>query len=142
MWPFILTRTVELEKTIVASKTDVLAILQNPDQLYAQNVMIMSVVQDASDPSWYTITDRLPLIGSWATHTTVRTQFIKTTDGCDTEVHANLWTRTSGQLRVRELESSEGTVLLSEKTVVKVHTKGLLLIYLNVHNKFLRDCFF
>jgi hypothetical protein len=124
MWPFILTRTLTLEKPIVASKSDVLSILHDPQRVLANNAMAVSVVQDASDPSWYTVTDRLPLIGLWTTHTTIRTRWTKTPDGCDVEVYANLWTRLDNQLRVRELESSEGTALYHEKVVVKVHARN------------------
>ena len=129
MWPFILTRTLTFEKPIVASKSDVLSILHDPQKVLANNAMIVSVVQDASDPSWYTVTERLPLIGSWATHTTIRSRWTKTPDGCNVEVYANLWTRASNELRVRELGSSEGTVLFYEKVVVKVHAQKLLLLY-------------
>jgi hypothetical protein len=120
MWPFILTRTLTSEKHIVASKSDVLSILHDPQKVLAHNDMAVSVVQHPSEPSWYTITDRLPLIGSWATHTTTRTRWTTTPDGCDVEVYANLWTRVDNELRVRDLESSEGTVVYYEKVVVKV----------------------
>lgn len=90
--------------------------------------MAVSVVQDASDPSLYTVTDRLPLIGSWSTHTTVKSRWTKTADGCDVEVYANLWTRASNELRVRELDSSEGTVVYYERVVVKVQCRTLLLV--------------
>lgn len=120
MWPFILTRTLTMEKPIVASKSDVLSILHDPKRVLANNAMAVSVVQDASDPSLYTITDRLPLIGSWGTHTTIKSRWTKTTNGCDVEVYANLWTRVSNELGVRELDSPEGTVLYYEKVVVKV----------------------
>lgn len=88
--------------------------------MLAVNAMAVSVVQDADDPSLYTVTDRLPLIGSWATQTTIRSRWTKTTDGSDVEVYAGLWTRLSNELRVRELDSPEGTVLYYEKVVVKV----------------------
>ncbi|KAF8807460.1 S-adenosyl-L-methionine-dependent methyltransferase [Phlegmacium glaucopus] len=119
MWPFILTRIVTTEKTIAAPKSDVLRILHNPHEVLANNAMVVSVVQDTSDPSRYTITDRVPLIGSWATHTTIKTQWKKTTDGCDIEVYASLWTRLKNELRVRELDAEGNTVLLFEKVVVK-----------------------
>ena len=120
MWPFILTRTLTLEKRIVASKSDVLNILHDPKRVLDTNAMAVSVVQDASDPSLYTVTDRLPLIGSWSTHTTIKSRWTKTTDGCDVEVFASFWTRLSSELRVRELDSPEGTVLFYEKVIVKV----------------------
>jgi hypothetical protein len=128
MWPFILTRTLTSEKPIVASKSDVLSILHDPKRVLANNDMAVSVVQDASNPSLYTVTERLPLIGSWATHTTIKSRWTKTTDGCDVEVYANLWTRLSNELRVRELDSPEGTVLYYERVVVKVHCRTLLLV--------------
>ena len=140
MWPFILTRTLTLEKPIVASKSDVLSILHDPKRVLANNAMAVSVVQDASDPSMYTVTDRLPLIGSWGTHTTIRSRWTKMTDGCDVEVYANLWTRLSNELRVRELDSPEGTVLYYERVVVKVQCRTLLLV-LPSCSQFLRDCF-
>jgi len=87
--------------------------------MLANNAMAVSVVQDASDPSLYTVTERLPLIGSWTTHTTAKSRWTKTTDGSDIEVYANLGTRLSNELRVRELDSPEGTVLYHERVVVK-----------------------
>jgi len=139
MWPFILTRTIWTEKTIVAPKSDVLKILHNPHQVVAHNAMVVNIVQDASDPSWYTITDRLPLIGPWFTYTTIRTQWKKTTDGCDVEVYASLFTRLKNELRVRELDGEEssggGTVLLYEKVIVKVHIKHPF-IFTSIFHKF------
>jgi len=119
MWPFILTRTIITERPILASKNDLLKILHDPQQVLAHNAMVVSVVQDASDPSWYTVTDRLSVIGSWTTHTTARSKWTETTDGCDIEVYADLWTRSKVEIRVREVESSEGTVLFHERVVVK-----------------------
>ena len=60
MWPFILTRTVTLQRKIQASKAEVLAIIQNPDEALRLSPLQLSVVQDDKDPAWYTITDRLP----------------------------------------------------------------------------------
>lgn len=120
MWPFILTRTIITEKAIAAPKNDLLKILHDPQKVLAHNAMVVSVVQDASDPSWYTVTDRLSLIGSWTTHTTARSQWKETADGCDIEVYADLWTRSKVELRAREVESSEGSVLFYEKVVIKV----------------------
>ena len=135
MWPFILTRTLTLEKSIVASKSDVLSILHDPKRVLDHNAMAVSVVQVTSDPSLYTVTDWLPLIGSWSTHTTTKSRWTKTADGCNVEVYANLWTRLSDELRVRELDTQEGTVLYYEKVIVKVQCRTLLLVFtLNVHN--------
>ena len=135
MWPFILTRTLTLEKSIVASKSDVLSILHDPKRVLDHNAMAVSVVQDASDPSLYTVTDRLPLIGSLSTHTTIKSRWTKTADGCDVEVYANLWTRLSNELRVRELDPQEGTVLYYEKVIVKVQRRIPFTCFtVNVHN--------
>jgi hypothetical protein len=135
MWPFILTRTLTLEKPIVASKSDVLNILHDPKRVLDNNNMAVSVVQDASDPSLYTVTDRLSLIGSWAIHTKFKTRWTKTADGCDVEVYANLWTRLFNEMRVRELDSSEGTVLYYERVVVKVQCRFIVEpLLVDVHN--------
>ena len=123
MWPFILTRTLTLEKPIVAKKSDVLSILHDPKRVLDINAMAVSVVQDASDPSLYTVTECLPIIGSWTTHTTFKSRWTKTTDGCDVEVYANFWTRLTNELRVRELDSPEGTVLYYERVLVKVQCR-------------------
>ena len=141
MWPFILTRTLTMEKPIVASKSDVLSILHDPKRVLANNAMAVSVVQDASDPSLYTITDRLPLIGSWGTHTTIKSRWTKTTNGCDVEVYANLWTRVSNELGVRELDSPEGTVLYYEKVVVKVQYVEPFYLFYPQCSQFLRAYF-
>jgi hypothetical protein len=124
-----------MEKPIVASRSDVLSILHDPKQVLANNAMAVSVVQDASDPSLYTVTERLPLIGSWGTHTTIKSRWTKTTDGCDIEVYASLWTRLSNELGVRELDSPEGTVLYYERVVVKVQLSNPFTCFIfDVHN--------
>jgi hypothetical protein len=120
MWPFILTRTLTLEKSIIASKSDVLNFLHDPYRVIANNAVMVSFVQDASDPSLYIVTERLPLIGSWATHTKFKSRWTKLTNGCDVEVYANFGTRLSNELRVRELDSREGTVVYYERVVAKV----------------------
>ena len=123
MWPFILTRTLTLEKPIVASKHDVLNFLHDPDRVIGNNAVMVSFVQDSS---LYTVTERLPLVGPWAARTKLRSRWTKMTDGCDVEVHGNLGTRISNELRVLELISPEGTVLYYERMVVKVQCRFII----------------
>jgi hypothetical protein len=57
------------------------------------------------------------------------------TDGCDVEVYANLWTRGFNEMRVRELDSPEGTVLYYERVVIKVHCRFIVeSLVVEVHN--------
>ena len=68
------------------------------------------------------------------------------TDGCDVEVYANLGTRLGNELRVRELDSPEGTVLYYERVVAKVQRRFVVELFsslftLDVHS-FLGIIFF
>jgi len=53
MWPFILTRSVTLQRKIQASKAEVLSIVQDPDEALRLSPLVFSVIRDDKDPAWY-----------------------------------------------------------------------------------------
>jgi hypothetical protein len=65
MWPFILTRSVTLQRKIQASKEEVLGIVQDPDEALRLSPLVFSVIRDDKDPAWYTVTERLPILGGF-----------------------------------------------------------------------------
>jgi hypothetical protein len=119
MWPFILTRSVTLQRKIQASKAEVLGIVQNPDEVLGLSPLVLSVIQDDKDPAWYTITERLPILGGlYESSTTFRCKWEKVENGVDVEVFAGMGTHLKNEMRV--LDSEEGEVKFQEVVVMKV----------------------
>ncbi|KAF8168043.1 hypothetical protein B0H34DRAFT_792700 [Crassisporium funariophilum] len=126
MWSLYPTRSLSLHKRISCSTSDVLAVLHDPDQMLRLSPLVFSVVQDPSDTSWYTISERLPqgLLGVWDTQTTFRCRLTRLSDGVGSEVHAGAGTRLKSEMTVKDAEDAEGIVVFSEKLVVQVSSQG------------------
>lgn len=121
MWPFILTRSVTLQRKIQASKAEVLDIVQDPDEALRLSPLVFSVIRDDKDPAWYTVTERLPILGGfYESSTTFRCRWEKAEGGADVEVLAGAGTRLKSEMRVLDSEEGEGEVVFQEALVVKV----------------------
>jgi hypothetical protein len=118
MWPFILTRSVTLHKNIQASKAEALSVVQDPEEILRLNSLATSVVQDVKDPAWYTVTERLPILGGlFESSTKYRCRWEKVEGGADADVYAAAGVRLKNEMRV--LDSEEGGVKYHEVVVVK-----------------------
>jgi len=118
MWPFILTRSVTLHKNIQASKAEALSVIQDPEEILRLNSLATSVVQDDKDPAWYTVTERLPILGGlFESSTKYRCRWEKVEGGADADVYAAAGVRLKNEMRV--LDSEEGGVEYREVVVVK-----------------------
>lgn len=117
MWPFIISRSVHLQRSIRASASDVLNILQNPDTLFRLSPLVVAVTPDPVRPSSFTVTEKLPILGYFESSTTFKCDMNVMADGFIAEVDANAGTSLRNQLTV--VEQSDGTVLVSENIVVK-----------------------
>ncbi|CAA7266492.1 unnamed protein product [Cyclocybe aegerita] len=113
-WPLFLTRTVILEKCIQGcTQSNALSILHDPEQVFHLSPLVYKIDHDGS---WYTLTERLPLFGSYSTTNVYQCQYTKVEEGYDCDVRASLGTRLDVQMRV----CGEGKdVVVKEKVVVK-----------------------
>jgi len=123
MWPFILTRSVTFQRKIQASKAEVLSVVQDPDEVLRLSPLVFSVIPDDKDPAWYTLTERLPILGGfYESSTTLRCRWEKVEGGANVEVLAGVGTCLKSEMRV--LDSEEGEVEFQEALVVKVGSCG------------------
>jgi len=117
------SRTVHVSKTISASKEKVLEFVQDPEKVLHINPLIYSFVQDTQDPSWYTIKEKLPVLGGLIeSSTTFRCKWEQVEHGNNVDVEAGLGTRLRNEMRVSEDSDKAGSCVLAEKVVVKVLT--------------------
>lgn len=114
MWPFVLTREIVIAKRLATSKEDVLAVLR-PDTVLRTNPILTSVVPDvpddpegpAGEARWYTIVEKVPLVGGFDTSTSFRCKWTDVADGVDMEVLAGAGTRLTTRLRVTQVDGGE-----------------------------------
>ncbi|KDR85050.1 hypothetical protein GALMADRAFT_314814 [Galerina marginata CBS 339.88] len=130
MWPFFPTRSVFLSKTIPVSRSHLLSILHDPEQVLRVSPLFISLIPDPpKDPSsdspttgkaqWYTITERLPMLGGlYESSTTFRCRYERTEDGYDAEVLAGAGTHLMNEARVRDADGEGEGVVFEEKLVV------------------------
>ncbi|KAG6812486.1 hypothetical protein H0H92_002593 [Tricholoma furcatifolium] len=119
MWSLTSQRTVLLTKTIHAPPETVLALVQDPNVLFAASPLITNVTPDSSDSSntYYTITDNLSFGGLFNFQIKYKCRLVKVVDGINSEVAAGFGTRLKGQSRVKAGE--DGSTELSEETVIE-----------------------
>ncbi|KAF5377499.1 hypothetical protein D9615_005348 [Tricholomella constricta] len=117
VWPLTLTRAVSFKKIIHASPDTVLKLLHDPNVLFTGNPLITDVISDPSNPSAYTVTDRLVVLGYFKTQVKYKCRLSFLEDGVDTDVVAGLGTKSKGQYRVRDGEN--GTTVLSEDATIE-----------------------
>ncbi|KAJ3500400.1 hypothetical protein NLJ89_g9813 [Agrocybe chaxingu] len=121
---FFSAHTITLEKHIVgATNAALLDLLHDPLQVLRLSPLVYKVEQDATDPAWYTITERLPLLGGMlTTSTTFRCRYRETEDGCECEVLAGLGTRLTSSMFGHAADDGErkGGVVYTERLAVKV----------------------
>lgn len=139
MWPFIISRSVHLQRSIRAPASDVLNILQNPDTLFWLSPLIVTVTPDPVRPSSFTITEKLPILGYFESFTTFKCDLNIMADGFIAEVDANAGTSFRNQFTV--VEQLDGTVLVSENIVVKVSSSFSTIQYALKQNRvFVSSC--
>ena len=139
MWPFIISRSVHLQRSIQAPAIDVLNILQNPDTLFWLSPLIVAVTPDPVRPSSFTITEKLPILGYFESFTTFKCDLNIMADGFIAEVDANAGTSFRNQFTV--VEQLDGTVLVSENIVVKVSSSFSTIQYALKQNRvFVSSC--
>ncbi|KAG6845791.1 hypothetical protein H0H87_003845 [Tephrocybe sp. NHM501043] len=119
MWPLTLQRTVLLQKTIQAPTEAVLALLHDPNVLFATSPLITNVIPDSTDPSntSYTVTDTISFAGLFKFQTKFRCRLVLLEDGVDSDVDAGFGTKLVGQYRVKA--AGDDVTELSEETIVE-----------------------
>ncbi|RDB28506.1 Erythromycin 3''-O-methyltransferase [Hypsizygus marmoreus] len=117
VWPLTIARSVSVSKAIHAPVETVIALLHDTDVLFSLNPLILSVNVDPSNPSVYSVTDRLVLLGCFNTQTKYQCTLTKCKDGLDSNVTANLGTRLKSHYRVQPGEN--GTTEVTEQTTIE-----------------------
>lgn len=131
MWPLHLTRVAVFEKRFeTATKSQILAFLQDSEQELRLSPVVTKVEQDQNDPAWFTVTDSLPMMWGIKTTTTFRCYSEKVDleqeQGTNNVVWAGMGTWLRCERRVEERDappgaaSSQKEVWIREKVVVKV----------------------
>ncbi|KAF8912719.1 hypothetical protein CPB84DRAFT_1742213 [Gymnopilus junonius] len=119
MWPFILTRSVTLSKSIPTTKARLLNILHDPHQALRTSPLITSLDQDPDSPEWYTLTEKVPLLGGTFVQTNqLKVHYVRTEDGYNAEVLTTAWTHLNSEARAREV-GGEDQVVFEEKLTVQ-----------------------
>lgn len=117
-WPLTLTRTASFSRTIHALPDTVLKLIHDPNVLFSLNPLIINISVDPANPSLYTVTDRLVILGCFQTQTTYICTLLLREDGIDTEVVAGGGTRLKSFYRVKAGEN--GTTEFTEQTMIEV----------------------
>ena len=82
---------------------------------------MFSVVQDDGDPAWYTMKERLPMLGGLYESTrTFRCRWKRVEGRADAEVYAGSGTHIKSEMRVLDSEFEGGEVEFQEVLVVSV----------------------
>ncbi|KAJ2931199.1 hypothetical protein H1R20_g5952, partial [Candolleomyces eurysporus] len=115
---FTTSREFKHEKTIPASQEEVVALLQNPQELCSLGPLFKSLVKGEKEEHSYWITDRLPILGPIEGSTTFKAKLLPTSDGVTTDVSAALGTKLKTKYWVEG--KTEGSCVVKENTVVEV----------------------
>lgn len=122
MWPFILTRNASFSKEIPTSKAELLKMVHDPELAVRLSPLFKSITQDPQDPKWYTITERLPLLGGLLeSSTTFRVCWNNTEDGRSVEVFARVWTHMINDIVVKDSEENPEHSVFTETVILQVN---------------------
>lgn len=126
MWPFMLTRTYVFSKTIPTSREELLRVVHDPMQSIALSPLFKFAEQDPKDPAWYTVTERLPVLGGLSeSSTTFRCSFANNETGRYTEVFAGVGTHMDCTVLVEEIKENPNSAKFTEVVVLKVRQRAL-----------------
>ncbi|KAG6902903.1 hypothetical protein C0995_010073 [Termitomyces sp. Mi166 len=117
IWPLTLRRTVLLKKTIRAPIETVLALLHDPNELFASSPFVATATPDPDSPSSYTFTETLSFAGLFAFHATSKCHIDSFEDGVDYTVVAGFGTKLKVSYRAKPLEGEATEV--SEDSIVE-----------------------
>ncbi|KAK0465117.1 uncharacterized protein EV420DRAFT_940136 [Desarmillaria tabescens] len=122
MWPFILTKTFSTSREAAVSQRHALDFLHDIPAFISLSPLLESyALEKGGNPCTYTIVDRLKVLGSFSTTTTLRATFTTCDDGLDVEVNAGAWTRLRTEYRVRPaVQGRELGVLVIEHVTIYV----------------------
>jgi hypothetical protein len=106
MFKFTVTRSVEtVSRLIDIPLSRALEALHDPPTLIQLNPLVTRYEASASDPNFYTITDKLVVFGLWTMETKYKVKFVTVDDGVDVSVTAGLGTKVTNRWRTRTVEN-------------------------------------
>jgi hypothetical protein len=84
--------------------------------------LVINYTASPSDPDFYTITDKLVILGCFSTETKYTARFTQIENGANFEVRAGLGTKLTTRWTVRSIE---GGAELREESTVEVHFQSV-----------------
>ncbi|KAJ8496110.1 hypothetical protein ONZ45_g12580 [Pleurotus djamor] len=116
MWPLYLRRVVSNSKQLTEPSAKVLAAVQDPQFLIHLNPLVIDATVDPTDPTLFTIRDRLTVLGI-NTETSYTCKFTQWENGVDTETKAGLGTTLDAAWRVIPGSDAEHCEVTEEVTI-------------------------
>jgi hypothetical protein len=138
---FFTTKDYTYQREIQAPYETVLKIVRDPVVFSSHSLLFKSIERDTStaEPDWYTITERLPLLGPIESSLTFRAKLVPLENGLDADVDAALGTALKSVYTVER--GDVGKSVVKELTTVKVSSSLPRISELNVRSVGTHHCF-
>ena len=117
MWSFFLSQSLSLTQAIDANSKAVIAVLHDPQVFLSLGPYVSEVIPDASDSSQFTVTDSIPIIGSFRVRTTYKVSIEMHADGFTGRSVAGLGTKTESNFSAKMGKDDNTTEVTQNSTV-------------------------
>ena len=119
MWSFFLSQSLTLTQAIDANSKAVIAVLHDPQVFLSLGPYVSEVIPDASDSSQFTVTDSIPIIGSFRVRATYKVSIEMHADGFTGRSVAGLGTKTESNFSAK-MEKDDNTTEVTQNSTVTV----------------------
>ena len=117
MWSFFLSQSLTLTQAIDANSKAVIAVLHDPQVFLSLGPYVSEVIPDTSDSSQFTVTDSIPIIGSFRVRTTYKVNAEMHADGFTGRSFAGLGTKTESNFSAKMGKDDNTTEVTQNSTV-------------------------
>ena len=117
MWSFFLSQSLTLTQAIDANSKAVIAVLHDPQVFLSLGPYVSEVIPDISDSSQFTVTDSIPIIGSFRVRTTYKVNVEMHADGFTGRSVAGLGTKTESNFSAKMGKDDNTTEVTQNSTV-------------------------
>jgi carbon monoxide dehydrogenase subunit G len=121
MWSFFPTQSLMLTQVINAKPEAVIAVLHDPQVFLSLGPYVSEVTLDASDSSLFTITDSIPVIGSFKVKTTYKVSIETHADGFTGSSVAGVGTKTKSNFSAKAGKDDNTTEVTQNSMVTVSH---------------------
>jgi carbon monoxide dehydrogenase subunit G len=121
MWSFFPTQSLTLTQATDAKPETVIAVLHDPQVFLSLGPYVSEVILDASDSFQFTITDSIPVIGSFRVQTTYKVSVEMHADGFTGSSAAGLGTKTKSNFSAKAGKDDNTTEVTQNFMVTVSH---------------------